>query len=251
MLEGPASSLGAMLSRVRIAKRALDVVAASAALVLTLPLFPILGFLIYVDSGRPIFFRQRRAGELLKVIDKRPTFREFTLYKFRSMVADAEKATGPVMAVENDPRVTRVGRMLRKTHLDELPQLWNVLNGSMSLVGPRPHRLEHMRDIALAIPLFEERMRDVKPGLTGLAQISLGYSGHPAKDSAIAKLALELQNPWGLDEYDDYTVVGGLRIKLLYDLAYTASLERLSTFLLTDLAVILRTPLIMLQASGR
>ena len=93
------------------------------------------------------------------------------------MRQDAEKHTGAVLASKDDPRITRIGNLLRKTRLDELPQLWNVLVGEMSLVGPRPERPELLVDLALAIPFFEERMRDVKPGITGLAQISLGYTG--------------------------------------------------------------------------
>ena len=104
--------------------------------------------------------------------------------KFRTMRADAEKLTGAVLAQRGRSAHHGVGRFLRKTRLDELPQLWNVLRGDMSLVGPRPERPELARNLAMAIPFFEERMRDVKPGITGLAQVSLGYTGRAPDGSA-------------------------------------------------------------------
>src|SRR5690606_33230199 len=127
---------------------------------------------VYLDSPGPVLFKQKRAGRLLdtKMENGIRTFRfeEFYIHKFRTMRVDAEKGTGAVLAEENDPRITRVGRFLRKTRLDELPQLWDVVRGAMSLVGPRPDRPELISNLAHAIPLFEERMRDVKPGVTGL-----------------------------------------------------------------------------------
>jgi lipopolysaccharide/colanic/teichoic acid biosynthesis glycosyltransferase len=116
----------------------------------------------------------------------------------------------------------------------------------MSLVGPRPERPELLQNLAYAIPLFEERMRDVKPGITGLAQISLGYTGNAPEGSEIAKLAATLQNPFGLEETKG-SLADDMRIKLLYDLAYTASLEQLSTYLSTEARIILKTPLVMLR----
>ena len=109
---------------------------------------------------------QRRAGMLKAVTEcegqRTPVFVEFGMRKFRTMRVDAERLTGPVLAQENDPRITRVGRVLRKTRLDELPQFWNVLRGEMSIVGPRPERPELLVNLALAIPFFEERMRDIR-----------------------------------------------------------------------------------------
>jgi lipopolysaccharide/colanic/teichoic acid biosynthesis glycosyltransferase len=142
--------------------------------------------------------------------------------------------------------ITRVGRFLRKSRLDELPQFWDVLRGEMSLVGPRPERPELLQNLAYAIPLFEERMRDVKPGITGLAQISLGYTGNAPEGSEIARLAATMQNPFDLEETKG-SLADDMRIKLLYDLAYTASLERLRTYLSTEAMIIVKTPLVMLR----
>src|SRR3954447_6581306 len=158
-------------------------------LAMTLPLYPVIGAAIYLDSPGPIFYKQRRAGKLVDApgADGQTPFHfdEFDMWKFRTMRTDAEKVTGAVLAQEGDPRVTRIGRILRKTRLDELPQFWNVLRGEMSLVGPRPERPELLHNLALAIPFFEERMRNVKPGITGLAQVSLGYSGRAPDGSPV------------------------------------------------------------------
>ena len=138
------------------------------------------------------------------------------------MRVDAEKLTGAILAQENDPRITRVGRFLRKTRLDELPQFWNVLKGEMSLVGPRPERPELLVNLALAIPFFEERMRDIKPGITGLAQISLGYTGRAPEHSEVAAFEATLTNPFGLEEAEG-AEADDMRMKLLFDLAYSAA----------------------------
>ena len=237
---------------VNIAKRLIDVAGATVGLGLTLPLFPVIAVAIKLDSEGPVFFRQVRAGRLLPrqgPDDNLPRCEEFVLVKFRTMRVDAEKFTGAVLAQENDPRVTRVGRFLRKTRLDELPQLWNVLKGDMSLVGPRPERPELLVNFALAIPFFEERMRDVKPGLTGMAQVSLGYTGAIPKGSELEAFKDALSNPFGFEEAEG-ALADDLRAKLLYDLAYTASLESFPAFLRTELAVILKTPLIMILSKG-
>jgi lipopolysaccharide/colanic/teichoic acid biosynthesis glycosyltransferase len=238
---------------VRFIKRAIDVTAALTGLILTGPLFPLIALAIHRDSPGPVFFGQVRARSLLP---RPPGARSvtlecsvFTIYKFRTMRTDAEKTTGAVFASENDPRVTPIGRFLRRSRLDELPQLWNVLRGEMSLVGPRPERPEILRDLALAIPYFEERMRDVKPGLTGLAQIYLGYTGAIPPGSELASFRESLQNPFHLEAAEG-ALADDLRAKLLYDLAYTAALEKLSTYLRTELTVLLRTPLVMLRQSG-
>ena len=116
-------------------------------------------------------------------------------------------------------------------------------------MGPRPERPELAEQLALAIPYFEERMRDVKPGITGLAQINLQYTGKPHPGSIIAMLAPDLTNPFKMEGTED-ALADDMRIKLLYDLAYSASTESLRTFLPLELSIMLKTPLVMLRALG-
>lgn len=243
-----------MTPRVRVAKRAIDLLASAAGIAVTLPLYPIIATAIYVESPGPVFYKQRRAGMLIGTETRDgiayPKFVEFDMRKFRTMRVDAEKLTGAVLAQENDPRITKVGRFLRKTRLDELPQLFNVLKGEMSLVGPRPERPELLVHLAMAIPFFEERMRDVKPGVTGLAQISLGYTGRAPADSEVAAFEGTLTNPFGLDEAEG-SEADDMRMKLLFDLAYAAALESLSTYLPMELKIIFKTPMIMILGAGR
>ena len=166
-------------SSILAAKRALDVAIGGTALLLTVPLWPILMALIRLDSPGPAIFRQTRVG-----LKERP----FTLLKFRTMRNDAEK-DGARWATEADPRVTCVGRILRVTRLDELPQLINVLRGEMSLVGPRPERPEFVQELETDIPFYSQRHL-VKPGLTGWAQIRYRYGS--SKEDAKHKLTYEL-----------------------------------------------------------
>jgi lipopolysaccharide/colanic/teichoic acid biosynthesis glycosyltransferase len=239
---------------VRLTKRTIDICASIVGLAVTAPLYPIIAAAIKIEDPGPVFYHQRRAG-MLKAVSEvdgvaTPEFLEFQMSKFRTMRVDAEKLTGAVLAQENDPRVTRVGRFLRKTRLDELPQFWNVLKGEMSLVGPRPERPELLVNLAMAIPFFEERMRDIKPGITGLAQVSLGYSGRAPEHSEVAAFEAALTNPFDLEEAEG-AEADDMRMKLLFDLAYSAALESLSTYLYTELSVIGRTPLVMVLGLGR
>ncbi len=230
------------------AKRLIDLVGSAIGLAVTLPLYPVIALAIRVDSPGPIFFSQRRAGQFLETGGLR--FEVFTIYKFRTMSVDAEAKTGAVVASANDPRVTRVGRILRSTRLDELPQLFNVLRGDMSLVGPRPERPELLETFTAAIPFFEERMRAVRPGLTGLAQVSLGYTGNFTPDSPVAAFDRDLTNPFDLEGADG-ALADDMRVKLLYDVAYSAALEDFASFLRTELSIILKTPLVMLSRKGQ
>jgi lipopolysaccharide/colanic/teichoic acid biosynthesis glycosyltransferase len=239
--------------KVRIVKRAVDIVAAVLGLVLAAPLLLLAAIAIKLDSSGPVIFRQRRAGVLLGTDrqggEPRIRFTVFDMPKLRTMYCDAEQLTGAVLATSTDSRVTRVGRWLRRARIDELPQLWSVLRGDMSLVGPRPERPEILRDLALAIPLFEERMRGVKPGITGLAQVSLAYNGAAPLGSEIAKLQDQIVNPFKLEQAAGADA-DGMRIKLLYDLAYSATLDDFPAYLRTEAEVLLRTPATMLLGKG-
>ncbi|HYC78825.1 MAG TPA: sugar transferase [Planctomycetota bacterium] len=148
-----------------LVKEVVDRLAALAGLVLFLPALAIIGIIIKLTSKGPVFYLQERVGKDGK---------SFGIIKLRTMVTDAEAATGPVWARENDPRITPIGRFLRMTHLDEVPQLINVLKGEMSIVGPRPERPLFVERFNSQIPSYAERLR-VKPGITGLAQVCHKY----------------------------------------------------------------------------
>jgi lipopolysaccharide/colanic/teichoic acid biosynthesis glycosyltransferase len=149
-------------------KRLFDIVVAGTGLIVFAPVSALIALAIKLEDGGPVFFTQDRVGRHCAV---------FKAYKFRSMVVDAERGTGPVQAAAGDPRITRVGRILRATAFDELPQLWNIVRGDMSIVGPRPLRPGEADTTAKgahlplsAIPGYEARHR-VRPGLTGIAQV--------------------------------------------------------------------------------
>ncbi len=163
----------------RASKRAIDIIVSAILLLLVAPILPFVMLAIYIESGSPVLFRQARVGY---------KGREFELLKFRSMRQDAEK-NGPQWATQSDARITRVGNFLRKTRLDEIPQLFNVFRGEMSLVGPRPERLVFCQMLEEKIPYFNLR-HSVRPGLTGWAQVRFRYSAN--FDDAKDKLELDL-----------------------------------------------------------
>jgi sugar transferase (PEP-CTERM system associated) len=194
--------------RTEIVKRLVDVGLSLIGLALALPAMTLVAAAIKLESPGPALFRQPRLGQNGRV---------FILNKFRSMREDAERDTGPVWAQQEDPRVTRVGAFLRRTRLDELPQLFNVLIGDMSFIGPRPERPEFVYELQKQIPFYMERL-SVKPGITGWAQVKYRY-GASVED------ALE---------------------KLQYDLYY---IKNLSLFL--DLLILINTIQVVLFARGR
>ena len=219
-------------------KRLMDILISFVALVLLLPVFAVIGIVIKLDSPGPVFYRQDRVGENRRRGDRRrraaagggaapperrrsdrreddQSGRIFYIVKFRSMRTDAEKG-GPVWAAKNDPRVTRVGALLRRTRLDELPQLWNILKGEMSLVGPRPERPYFVKRLQERFPGYRGRLQ-VPPGLTGLAQVERAYD----------------------EDVED------VRRKLAYDLFYIEHRH-----FMVDLKIVLKTVGVVLARKG-
>ena len=162
-------------------KRAVDVMLSLVGLVLAAPLIVLVGLAVRITSAGPVLYHQRRVGR---------DGGEFMVHKFRSMRVDAEAATGPVWASKTgDPRVTPIGTWLRRLRLDELPQLWNVLRGEMSLVGPRPERPEFVAELTREIPYYGQR-HVIRPGLTGWAQVRYTYGA--TREDALQKLQYDL-----------------------------------------------------------
>jgi exopolysaccharide biosynthesis polyprenyl glycosylphosphotransferase len=188
-------------------KRVIDVAAGLIGSLLVCLIVPIIALLIGLDDGGPVFFRQERIGR-----GRKP----FLIWKFRTMREDAE-IDGPAWAVPNDARVTRVGRLLRRTRLDELPQFFNVLKGDMALVGPRPERPEFVRILERAVPFYQRRHL-MRPGITGWATVRFGYG-----DTVTDK--------WRSHEYD------------LYYLKHRS--------LLLDLEILARTVVVMTLRKGQ
>ena len=163
---GPAPKLNVQPLRWRWyapCKAALDFALACVLTVLALPVILLAALVVKLTSKGPAFYTQQRVGRGGKT---------FTILKLRTMVDKCESVSGPRWSVPGDPRVTRVGWLLRKTHIDELPQLWNVLKGDMSLVGPRPERPEFVPQLEKQLPAYRQRL-NVRPGVTGLAQVQL------------------------------------------------------------------------------
>jgi sugar transferase (PEP-CTERM system associated) len=163
-----------------LAKRLFDVLCATLGLLIAAPIMAIVALAIKLSSDGDALYSQRRVG--MDGLD-------FTIYKFRSMRADAEMQTGAVWSTQNDPRVTRLGRLLRRTRLDELPQLWNVFRGDMSIVGPRPERPEFVSSLTEQIPFYGQR-HAVRPGVTGWAQVRHNYGA--SVEDALQKLQYDL-----------------------------------------------------------
>lgn len=189
-------------------KRFFDVAISLLGLIIFLLILPFIAIAIYINSPGSIFYSQMRVGL---------NGRLFRIYKLRSMKPDAENETGAIFAQEKDPRITRVGEFMRKTRLDELPQLWNILKGDMSLIGPRPERPEHIERLQEKIPFYRTR-HTVQPGLTGWAQVRYSY---------------------GADDEDAL-------VKLQYDLYYIRHQS-----LLLDFSILLRTVGRVLRMSGQ
>jgi exopolysaccharide biosynthesis polyprenyl glycosylphosphotransferase len=166
-----------------LAKRLLDILVALAGVSVCILLYPITAFLILVDSGLPILYKQVRSGKGSMM---------YSIYKFRTMIQDAEKDGRVQVTQKKDERITHVGALLRRAHIDELPQFWNVLRGEMSIVGPRAERPELIAEYQREIPLYRARLL-VKPGITGWAQINYGYT------STIPQTVIKL-------EYDLYYI---------------------------------------------
>jgi len=203
---------------VAILKRSFDLVVAIFGLIVSLPLTPLIALAIQIEAPGPVLFRQHRIGRCH--MDRTELF---WMFKFRTMVIDAERKSGAVWAQENDPRVTKVGRFLRKTRLDEIPQLWNVLIGDMSLIGPRPERPGFYQDLETAIPFFAERTVGLRPGITGLAQVYQGYD----KD------------------------LEDVRRKVSFDHAYALSLSTVASWVVMDLRIFARTIWVMVAGRGQ
>lgn len=188
-------------------KRFFDMLVSAFGLVVAAPVVALVGILIKTVSRGPVFFKQERVGLNGRIFD---------MYKLRTMRLDAEKETGPVWAEEDDPRLIRFGGMIRKMHLDELPQLINVIRGEMSIVGPRPERPVFVKELSVKIADYPKRLR-VKPGITGLAQV--------------------------FHKYDE--TIEDVKKKVKYDLLYIREM-----CLMVDVRILLRTLIVAVTGRG-
>lgn len=188
-------------------KRVFDIVFSILVIATGIPIYAILALITKITSPGPVFYKQERIGK-----DQKP----FYIYKFRSMRVDAEQA-GPQLASDDDPRITKWGKFMRKTHLDELPQFWNVLKGDMAIVGPRPERRHFIDEIKERKPEYMQLFR-LKPGITSIGQVSYGYAEN----------------------------VSQMCERVNYDLNYLDTMS-----LKTDLDIILQTVKVMAQGKGK
>lgn len=193
--------------RFREFKRIFDLTVAGLGIIAATPLMLVTAIIIKIVSPGPVFFKQKRVGWNGKIFD---------IYKLRTMKVDAEKETGPVWAEEDDPRLIRFGKIIRKAHLDELPQLFNVLIGDMSIVGPRPERPVFVKTLSKEIKEYSRRFK-AKPGITGLAQV------------------------W--HKYDE--TIEDVKKKIKYDLLYIRKM-----CLMVDLRILLRTIIVVARGQG-
>jgi exopolysaccharide biosynthesis polyprenyl glycosylphosphotransferase len=189
-------------------RQLMDSICSLSLMLMFMPLFSMTALLIKLNSNGPVLYSQERVG-----LDGRI----FRIFKFRTMFMDAEKLSGPVLASKNDPRITGIGRILRKARIDEIPQLINVLIGDMSFIGPRPERPYFVEKYRQEIPMYKNRLR-IKPGITGLAQVTTGYD----------------------EDLDD------VRKKLSYDLEYLENKNSLKM----NLSIILKTVMVVLTGKG-
>lgn len=239
---------------VLVTKRLIDILVSSMGLLVLGLMFPFVALAIKLDSRGPLFYRQERI-RWLKSDEDGLEWETFEIIKFRTMTENAEQETGPMFAAEGDQRITRVGLFLRQFKLDEFPQFWQVFTGSMSVVGPRPERPELLNKITDIVPFFEERSRGIKPGITGLAQVSLSYSGGLIEGGALEE-TLEEDDEFER-EYSGVFVQGvaadrtELSNKLLLDVAYSLACENYWEFVRMEFFVLLATPRAMLFRQKR
>ncbi len=205
-------------SSVKWGKWCFDKIIAFIGLCLTAPLYPIIAVMIKIDSKGPVFYKQLRVGRAW--VDRTELF---SIIKFRTMQVSTLKNDDASWTMENDPRITRVGKFLRKTRLDEWPQLINVLRGEMSLIGPRPERPIFIKRLECEIPFYMERIYGVPPGITGFAQVNLGY-----------------------DE-----TVEDVRAKVAYDHAYALALTKVRSWIMLDMLILLKSIKVVAFGYGR
>ena len=206
------------VNSIKIIKRVVDIFGSAIGLVLLTPLMVIVSILIKFTSEGPVLFKQLRVGE-----SSDDFVALFHVLKFRSMVVDAELKSGAVWASKDDPRITPIGRFMRKTRIDELPQLWNVLMGDMSLIGPRPERPIFYSKLEKDIPYFSQRTYGIKPGISGLAQVMNGYD----------------------ETIDD------ARNKIGWDYAYMLSTSSATSWCKMEIDILIRTFVVIFTGKGQ